>query len=192
MLEKLPHGLGAALRGVRPGLEKLVSARAEIVAAPQTLVVTSPAFGEGGALPRYYTADGTPDGAAASPPLAWTGVPAEARSLVLIVEDADSPTPLPLVHAIAWGLEPALRGLREGALVDGTDEILLGHNSYFRAAWLPPDPPPGHGPHRYAFQLFALATAPDLGRHPGRRAVIGALANHVLGRGQLIATYERP
>ena len=60
-----------------------------------------------------------------------------------------------------------------------------------RAGWLPPDPPPGHGPHRYVFQLFALANEPMLDPHPGRGALIKALRGNVLAHGILIATYER-
>ncbi len=191
MLEKLPHGVGAALRRVRPGLHKIVSARPDIASAPQALVVTSPAFDDCESLPRFCTADSMPEGTAVSPALGWTGVPPDARSLVLIVEDADSPTPLPLVQAMAWGLDPQLLGLRENALVDGTDGVLVGRNSVLKPGWLAPDPPPGHGVHRYAFQLFALATSPDLGRYPGRRAVVDALRSHVLARGLLLGTYER-
>jgi hypothetical protein len=192
MLEKLPHGVGHALARVRPGLGKIVSARTEVASAPLSLVLTSPQFRDGESIPAYYTADGKPDGTvAASPPLGWTGVPHEARSLALIVEDADSPTLLPLVHAIAWGLDPALLGLQEHALAEHVDGVLLGHNSYFKTAWLPPDPPPGHGRHRYAFQLFALSASPDLGMHPGRRALVAALRGHLLARGLLIGTYER-
>ena len=58
--------------------------------------------------------------------------------------------------------------------------------------WLPPDPPPGHGVHRYAFQLFALSATTGLSGSPGREAVADALARHAIASGLLIATYERP
>ena len=38
-----------------------------------------------------------------------------------------------------------------------TGRHALGAPTASQASWLPPDPPPGHGVHRYAFQLFALA-----------------------------------
>ena len=66
-----------------------------------------------------------------------------------------------------------------------------GRNSYLQAAWLPPDPPPGHGVHRYAFQVFALAGG-EFDGTPGRDAVLDAIREHGLASGCLIGTYERP
>ena len=54
-----------------------------------------------------------------------------------------------------------------------------------------PSPPPGHGPHRYAFQVFALDGQPQFRVTPGRGALMRALAGHVLAFGQVIGTYER-
>ena len=68
----------------------------------------------------------------------------------------------------------------------------MGRNSYLHAGWLPPDPPRGHGPHRYAFQLFALDEAPVFVKTPGRSAMVVALRGHVIAKGVLIGTYARP
>ena len=68
-----------------------------------------------------------------------------------------------------------------------------GRNSYLQASWLPPDPPPGHGVHRYAFQLFALdGSAAAFSETPGRDEVLEALRDHAIASGCLIGTYERP
>ena len=62
-----------------------------------------------------------------------------------------------------------------------------------KPGWLPPDPPTGHGAHRYCFQLFALGGVPALEEGAGRGAVVKALAEaRVLARGMLVGTYERP
>ena len=68
----------------------------------------------------------------------------------------------------------------------------LGRNSYLQASWLPPDPPPGHGVHRYAFQVFALEAGASFDGEPGREAVLEAIREHGLASGCLIGTYERP
>ena len=67
----------------------------------------------------------------------------------------------------------------------------VGETSMGQAAWLPPDPPSGHGPHRYVVQVFALGQPSGLEGRPGRTAVVEALQGKVLAKGLLIGTYER-
>ena len=110
MLEKLPDFIGHALRDQRAGLDQLVFNRLPLRDGHGTIAVTSGVFVDHGPLPVACTADGE----GVSPPLHWSGVPAAATSVVLIVEDADSPTPHPLVHAIAVGLPLADGSLRGG------------------------------------------------------------------------------
>jgi phosphatidylethanolamine-binding protein (PEBP) family uncharacterized protein len=61
-----------------------------------------------------------------------------------------------------------------------------------KRGWTPPDPPPGHGEHRFAFQLFALADAVLLPSGAGRREVVEAIMQSAIAAGCLIGTYERP
>ncbi|WP_213981069.1 YbhB/YbcL family Raf kinase inhibitor-like protein [Sphingomonas sp. dw_22] len=189
MLEHVPHWLGSALKGLRAGADKLAIVQPEL-GSFGSLRLVSPAFADGARLPERFTADGE----GVSPPLFWTGVPEATERLVLIVEDPDAPAPQPLVHAVVWGL-PADGDLKEGAIradgvgdADGRD---VGRNSYFGEGWLPPDPPTGHGPHHYAFQLFALGPGPDPGDSPGRSAIVKAMAGRVLAAGLLTGTYSR-
>ena len=189
MLEHIPHWLGSALKGLRAGTDKLAIVQ-DGLGSFTAIDLRSPAFADGARLPERFTADGN----GVSPPLFWTGVPAEATHLALLVEDADAPTPAPLVHAIVWGL-PAVDGqLSEGAIVadgDGGANGDVGRNSYLGEGWLPPDPPTGHGEHRYAFQLFALAGAEDPGASPSRGDIVDAMRGRVLAAGLLTGTYSR-
>nr|HET7860634.1 YbhB/YbcL family Raf kinase inhibitor-like protein [Caldimonas sp.] len=190
MLEKLPDTIGHALRGQRAGLDKIAFQAIDLRAGMAQIAVTSLAFVDHAPIPERYTADG----AGVSPPLQWSGVPDGAQSLVVIVEDADAPTPQPLVHAIAVDLAGEDGALGEGALPSSNHEgngVRTGRNSMLQAAWLPPDPPPGHGVHRYAFQVFALAGG-EFDGTPGRDAVLDAIREHGLASGCLIGTYERP
>jgi hypothetical protein len=188
MLEKLPDVVGAALRGQRAGLDQTAFVRIRLPVGQGAIQVTSLAFMDHAPLPPRFTADGE----GLSPPLQWSGVPPNAASLLLLVEDADSPTPHPLVHAIAYELPPQETYLAEGALNgEEGDAPKLGRNSYLRSAWIPPDPPPAHGVHRYAFQLFALGPGVEWSGTPGRDAVLQVLEQHAIASGCLIGTYER-
>lgn len=190
MLEKLPDAIGLALQGVRAGLDAIAFNIIGLRAGMASIAVSSLAFRDHAPIPSRYTADGE----GRSPPLQWTGVPDSAESLVLMVEDADSPTPHPLVHAIVVDLPRGDGALAEAALAGpgqkGTG-LHAGLNSYLQAAWLPPDPPPGHGVHRYAFQLFALDAPHGFSATPGRDEVIDVLRTHTIASGLLIGTCER-
>jgi Raf kinase inhibitor-like YbhB/YbcL family protein len=191
MLEHVPHWLGNAMRGLRAGADKLTIAAPELGGGFATMDLMSPAFANGARLPERFTADG----AGVSPPLVWGEVPEGTTALALIVEDPDAPARTPLVHAVVWGLPADAGRLAEGAIAadgggaaDGRD---VGRNSFLREGWLPPDPPTGHGPHNYAFQLFALSAPTDPGETPGRAAVVEAMAGRVLAAGLLVGTYSR-
>ena len=182
MLQHLPRAFGAALQGRRSGENKL-AIREVAPLAPLSLWVESPVFWEGGPIPRKYTADGE----ALSPPLNWHGAPPETRCVALMIEDADAPTLRPLVHAIAPRL-PAEGELEEGAL---STRVETGRNSYLMHGYLAPDPPPAHGPHRYAFELFALNEAPLAPEKFGRGDLAVWMEDKVIAKGCLIGTYER-
>jgi phosphatidylethanolamine-binding protein (PEBP) family uncharacterized protein len=190
MLEKLPESIGHALVSQRAGMENVVYNQLHRVRSVARLELTSRAFGFNSRLPARFTADG--DGV--SPPLEWDAVPPDASDLILIVEDADSPTPHPLVHAIVSGL-----GSEKGALLEGDLNspehkgvgLATGLNSFLQHAWLPPDPPRGHGEHRYVFQLFALSAGAAVREAPGRGALIELILDRAIAVGCLIGTYDR-
>ena len=194
MLEKLPDAIGEALGDIRAGLANTMFNDVGLRQGMGMIVLSSLAFADHAPMPDKYTADGS----GLSPPLHWSGVPASATEVVLIVEDADSPTPQPLVHAIAHSLPTGDED--DGALAEGTLSAVneaqplvpMGRNSLLQARWLAPDPPPGHGVHRYVFQVFALGPGVSLPDTPGRDALRTALLERGLASGCLIGTYERP
>lgn len=190
MLEKIPGAVGQALMRVRAGAADLAVVHNELTGINASIEISSPAFGYNEPIPSRYTADG----AGLSPPLEWRGLPRQAAAVVLLVEDADSPTPHPLVHALVWDLPATDALLPEGALRDDTKHSQVpstGRNSYLSNSYLPPDPPPGHGPHRYVFQVFALNTRLQFDSPPGRGELLEAMRDHVLAKGLLIGLYER-
>jgi phosphatidylethanolamine-binding protein (PEBP) family uncharacterized protein len=176
--------LGKLLRRFRPGEHRSPLAGPEYAGA-DTIDVTSPAFTDGGPIPQKHAGKGVGDNV--SPPLQWSGVPAEAKQLVLIMDDLDVPLPKPLMHTIAV-VEPDVSGLGEGELKPGTTGVRLV--KAFGGTYVRPTPISGHGPHQYRFLLFALDE-----RVPNdvadKKALLAAMAGHVLARGVLTGTYER-
>src|SRR5438876_707518 len=96
MLDKIPRKVGEALKSARPGLGALTFNDDALEDVDVEILLTSSAFAAGGPIPIKYTADGE----GISPPLEWSGVPEGIATLMLLIEDADSPTPEPFVHAI--------------------------------------------------------------------------------------------
>ncbi len=153
-----------------------------------SLTLTSPAFEHEGNIPAEYTCDGKD----ISPELNWTGIPDEARSLVLIVDDPDAPDPaapkMTWVHWLLYNLPISSiglgKGIRDGDLPVGT---LQGLNDWKREGYGGPCPPKGR--HRYFHKLYALdAVLPDLSR-PTKAKVEEAMAGHVVDEAVLMGTY---
>ena len=187
MLHAVLSSIGRALRPVRPGLTALAGAR---LGTGSPITVSTSSFN--GRMAERLTADGQ----GVSPALNWSGVPPQTRSVVLLVQDADIPAPRPLTNLILYAINPALDHLAEGELprrLRGPSPrgYRCGRNGFGQTGWLPPSPPPGHGAHRYAFQVFALNTELRFAIPPGRTTLIDAMAGHVVGFGQVIGTYER-
>lgn len=190
MLQVIPSAIGQALYRVRPGNDALALHAGAAAGAAETIEVSSPAFAPGAPIPVRHSADG----AGISPPLAWRGVPEGTRMLVLLIEDPDAPSPRPLVHALATDLPPGDGELDAGALPTRFSRRRpgMGRNSYFRRTYLPMDAIPGHGPHHYTFELFALDFPIAFAQPPGRAALLRGMRGHVLAKGALVGTYERP
>ena len=112
MLQKLPESVGEALQNQRAGLEHTVIERLRKSSELTPIEVSSSAFAVENTVPVKYTADG----GGISPPLEWRRLPDGSSFVAIIVEDADSPTPHPLVHAIVVNLDPRESSLVEGAL----------------------------------------------------------------------------
>ncbi|MGE0023625.1 MAG: YbhB/YbcL family Raf kinase inhibitor-like protein [Hyphomicrobium sp.] len=153
-----------------------------------TLVITSTAFADSGAIPSAYTCEGRD----ISPPLAWSGVPAGSKSLVLIVDDPDAPDPAKpqriWVHWVLFNLPPEVQGLKEAvtpsALPMGTEN---GLNDWGRTGYGGPCPPIGR--HRYFHKLYALDVRLKGLASPRKAQVEAAMQGHVLAEATLLGTY---
>ena len=151
------------------------------------LKVSSPEWKDGATIPKKYTADG----ADASPPLVFEGVPPATRAFALICDDPDAPVGT-WVHWVLYDIPGTSRGLAEGVPTDPslTDGSRQGRNSWKKTGYGGPSPPPGM-PHRYFFRLYALRE--PLGLRPGLTAkdVESAAQAKAIESAKFLGTYGR-
>ncbi len=120
-----------------------------------------------------------------NPPLLFRGVPAETKSLAVIVVDPDAPGGL-FTHWLVWNIDPAMTTIGERSVPQGASQ---GTNDFGNIRYDGPCPP--KGTHRYFFRVFALDQTLELKSGSKRSALETAFAGHVLARGELMAYYSR-
>ena len=157
----------------------LVAAILNINAAASVSIAT-PAFQAGGDIPAKFTCNG----ANVNPELKINGVPNEAKSLVLIVDDPDAPHGL-FTHWIVWNIDPKTTDIGENSVPVGG---VQGTNDFGKRNYSGPCPP--SGTHRYFFKIFALDSKLDLKPSAGRAELDGAMKDHVLTKAELIGRYS--
>jgi Raf kinase inhibitor-like YbhB/YbcL family protein len=155
------------------------------------IAVASPAIGPDGAIDDLYSAYHDD----LVPALSWSAV-IEAQSYALVVEDPDAPLAEPFVHWMLWNIPgtateiPA--NLSRVAHPPELPGAIQGLNSAGTEGWHGTKPPPGHGPHHYHFQLFALSGRLDhLGASTPLAELVNALKGLTIAAGERVGTYER-
>jgi Raf kinase inhibitor-like YbhB/YbcL family protein len=151
-----------------------------------SIKVTSTAFKDGQMIPKQYTCDG----ANVSPPLSWSGVPANAKTIALIVDDPDAPGKT-WVHWVVYDLPVSATALPENVPKDEklTGGGKQGTNDFRKIGYGGPCPP--KGTHRYYFKLYALDIETSLNPGATKDQLLRASEGHVVAQGQLIGTYNR-
>ena len=148
--------------------------------AASSISITSSSFQAGGDIPAKFTCDGTN----VSPALQIGGVPNEAKSLVLIVDDPDAPRGL-FTHWIIWNIDPKTTRVAENSApaagVQGTNDF--GKRNYG-------GPCPPSGTHRYFFKIVALDIKLELKPSARRAELDAAMRGHVLAQGELMGRYS--
>ena len=158
----------------------LFAAIASFAAERATMKIASSAFQDSGDIPSKFTCEGSDN----SPPLQITGVPSEAKSLVLIADDPDAPSGL-FTHWLIWNIPPQTNSIAEGSAPKGVH----GTNDFGKTEYRGPCPAPGK--HRSSFKMFALDRALDLRGGAKRSQVDAAMKGHVIAESELVGNYAR-
>jgi hypothetical protein len=151
-------------------------------AAESPMKISSPDFTGGGNIPARFTCEGEN----VNPALRISGVPAGAKSLVLIVDDPDAPTGT-WTHWMVWGMKADVTEIAANSVPAGGAQ---GTNDFHKKGYGGPCPPAG-APHRYVFQLFALDTALELPAGANRKALDRAMQGHVIASANCTGKYAR-
>jgi Raf kinase inhibitor-like YbhB/YbcL family protein len=143
------------------------------------LTVKSPVFEANKPIPKKYTCKGE----SINPPLSIDGVPKEAKSLALLMDDPDAPMGT-FDHWVVWNIPASTKSIGEKT-VPGTE----GLNGMRKKGYTGPCPP--SGTHRYFFKVYALDTELKLADKTTKREVEAAMQGHILAKGELIGLYSK-
>ena len=152
--------------------------------ASAKMTISSAAFAGGASIPAKYTCDAQNP---PNPPLQFAGVPANAKSLVLIMNDPDVPKNLVpsgvFDHWMIWDMAPESKGIKEG---DGAQGI----NGAGKTGYFGPCPPDRE--HRYFFRLYALDVKLGNAKITNRAELEAAMKGHIVEQAELMGRYNRP
>lgn len=143
--------------------------------------ILSSAFLNNQQIPSKYTCDGEN----ISPPLLFSEIPEDTKSIVLIVDDPDAPSKI-WVHWVVFNIDPTTVEIAENSVPKGA---VLGMTDFGRPGYGGPCPPSGS--HRYFFKLYALDLTLNLPQNSDKKAIEKAMQGHILDSAELVGLYER-
>lgn len=146
------------------------------------LHIESPDFGSGDSIPKRFTRYGENR----QPPLVFEGVPPDAVSLAVMVDDPDAIKGT-FTHWIVFNLAPQLSGIVENSALEGAQQ---GLNDAGRIGYTGPFPPSGE--HRYFFRLYALDRMLDLPTDTDREMFLAAIEDHVMADAVWMGRFAAP
>lgn len=133
--------------------------------------ISSPVFSYDQPVPIKYTCKGEN----INPPLEFSEIPVNTKSLALIVEDLDSLNNP--IHWLVYNIPPHVNGLDEGKLPEGAVEGVCNGGTH---GYEGPCPVYFAGVHHFRFMLYALDIQLDLPYGADTKVVLENMENHIL------------
>lgn len=143
--------------------------------------ITSPNFTNNGDIPSIYTCDGGD----IRPDLQIANVPAEAKSLAIILHDPDAPSG-EFIHWTAWNIDP---GMTDIAGADPLPGATQGPNGTGQPGYKGPCPPTGT--HHYIFTVYAVSDVLTLPASATANDLRTALKGHIIEQATVTGLYAR-
>lgn len=142
------------------------------------LTVSSPALDKNGMIATKYTCDGEN----INPEISILDIPADTKTLALIMDDPDAPKGT-FDHWIMWNIPV------ESKIKENTAPGIQGKNGKGESMYTGPCPP--SGTHHYHFKVYALDEKLDLSPGSDKKMLEKAMKGHILASGELIGLYKR-
>jgi hypothetical protein len=146
-----------------------------------TFRISSGAFTDGSDIPVKYTCDGSD----ISPPVSVSGIPESAKSLIILLDDKDTPSGT-WVHWLMWNIPAGVSEIPENSVPAGA---IQGKNGFGDNSYGGPCPPTGR--HRYLFTMYALDTYLTLPSGSTKEEVINSVNTHIMSRAEYSGYYTR-
>lgn len=153
----------------------------KVIDNSSSMIISSPVFLNGSQIPDNYGCHGQD----INPPLIFSEVPQDAKSLVLLVDDPDAPLG-DWVHWLIFNIDPQTKSIAENSVPSGA---VIGLNSFGDKNYGGPCPP--LGTHRYEFKLYALDTVLNLSSSAEKADIISNINGHIIAQAILTGTYSR-
>lgn len=145
----------------------------------KTMKIISSAFDQQQPIPDKYTCRG----AGINPPLEFSEVPSNAKSLVLFLEDPDAPNGT-FVHWVLYNIDPTVFQITENSTLGTQGLTTVGKPGY-----VPPCPP--SGVHRYVFKLYALDMLLDIEAGVDKKQIETVMKGHIITQAELIGLVSK-
>lgn len=144
--------------------------------------IKSSAFEESKEIPSVYSCDGDN----INPPLEFSDIPENTKSLALIVDDPDAPDGT-FTHWLMWNISPDTKNISEGDWPDGAEQ---GLNDRGELGYMGPCPP--SGTHRYHFKLYALNDKLNVDASVTKEELEEEIDKHLIQKSELVGIFSRP
>jgi Raf kinase inhibitor-like YbhB/YbcL family protein len=150
-----------------------------LLVSSNSIMLSSTEFANNGDIPNKYSCEGRN----VNPPLSIIGIPGDAVSLALIVDDPDADKAV-VTHWILWNIDPATSIIAENSKPGTEGKNERGNNGYM-------GPCPPSGKHGYHFTIYALDKKLSLPAGASKSQLVGAMEGHILASGELIGMYKK-
>ena len=147
-----------------------------------SMKIESNVFQNGGEIPRKYgyKKDNV------NPTLIINDVPADSKSLTLIMDDPDAMGAVGKVwvHWVVWNIDPSTNEIKENSVPSNS---IQGKTDFGEIAYGGPAPPDKE--HTYVFKLYALDDQLSLDEGSTKSQLEEAMKNHVIAESKLEGRY---